>query len=341
MRIGVLTSGGDCPGLNAVIRSVVHRGLDVHGDEILGIEDGFLGLIEGRGRLIGHDDVTGLLTMGGTVLGSARVQRERIREAVDHAEELAAKLGIDALIAIGGEGTLTAAKLFSDAGLPMVGVPKTIDNDIDATDVTFGFDTAVHVATEAIDRLKTTAESHQRVMVVELMGRHTGWITLTAGMAGGAHGILIPEKPFDIEQVARMIEERFDRGKKFAIIAVAEGAEPAVGTMRFDHGGVDEFGHRTFGGIGTRLAHELEDLLGKEARPVILGHVQRGGTPTARDRVLATRFGWHAVEAVHRGAFGHFTALRGNEVRLVPVADAVTRLKTVPPDRWAESEAVL
>ncbi|WP_035797777.1 ATP-dependent 6-phosphofructokinase [Kitasatospora mediocidica] len=341
MRIGVLTSGGDCPGLNAVIRSVVHRGLDVHGDEILGIEDGFQGLIEGRARIIGHDDVTGLLTMGGTILGSARVQRERIAWAVENARTLAGNLGIDALIAIGGEGTLTAAKMFSDAGLPVVGVPKTIDNDIESTDVTFGFDTAVHVATEAIDRLKTTAESHQRVMVVELMGRHTGWITLTAGMAAGAHGILIPEKPFDIEAVARMIEERFERGKKFAIIAVAEGAKPAPGTLRFDHGTVDQYGHQTFGGIGTRLAHELEDLLGKEAKPVILGHTQRGGTPTARDRVLATRFGWHAVEAVHKGAFGHFTALRGTEIELLPVADAVHRLKTVPQDQWAESEAVL
>ncbi|MFI5534306.1 6-phosphofructokinase [Kitasatospora sp. NPDC051853] len=341
MRIGVLTSGGDCPGLNAVIRSVVHRGTDVHGDEIIGIEDGFLGLIEGRARPVSHDDVTGLLTLGGTILGSARVQRERIQWAVENAHELAEKIGIDALIAIGGEGTLTAARMFSDAGLPVVGVPKTIDNDIDATDVTFGFDTAVHVATEAIDRLKTTAESHQRVMVVELMGRHTGWITLTAGMAAGAHGILIPEKAFDIEAVSRMIEERFRRGKKFAIIAVAEGAKPAPGTLRFDHGTVDQYGHQTFGGIGNRLAIELENLLGKEARPVILGHTQRGGTPTARDRVLATRFGWHAVEAVHKGAFGHFTALRGTDIELVPVAEAVQQLKTVPEDRWAESEAVL
>ncbi|WP_405011446.1 6-phosphofructokinase [Kitasatospora sp. NBC_01539] len=341
MRIGVLTSGGDCPGLNAVIRSVVHRGTDVHGDEIVGIEDGFLGLIEGRARPISHDDVTGLLTLGGTILGSARVQRERIEQAVRECRPLADRLGIDALIAIGGEGTLTAARKFSDAGLPVVGVPKTIDNDIDATDVTFGFDTAVHVATEAIDRLKTTAESHQRVMVVELMGRHTGWITLTAGVAGGAHGILIPEKPFDIEAVARMVEDRFRRGKTFAIIAVAEGAKPMPGTLRFDHGGVDQFGHQTFGGIGNRLAHELEDLLGKEARPVILGHTQRGGTPTARDRVLATRFGWHAVEAVHKGAFGHFTALRGTEIDLVPIADAVAELKTVPEERWLESEAVL
>ncbi|TQF03333.1 ATP-dependent 6-phosphofructokinase [Kitasatospora acidiphila] len=341
MRIGVLTSGGDCPGLNAVIRSVVHRGLDVHGDEILGIEDGFRGLIEGRARVVGHDDVTGLLTLGGTILGSARVHREKIDWAVAHAHQLAADLGIDALIAIGGEGTLAAARKFSDAGLPVVGVPKTIDNDIDATDATFGFDTAVHVATEAIDRLKTTAESHQRVLVVELMGRHTGWIALTAGIAGGAHGILIPEKPFDIETVARMIEERFARGKKFAIVAVAEGAVPVPGTMLFDHGGVDQFGHRTFGGIGTRLADELEDLLGKEARPVILGHTQRGGTPTARDRVLATRFGWHAVEAVHQGLFGHFTALRNTEIKLVPVEEAITRLKTVPPELWAECESVL
>ncbi|MEU9129164.1 ATP-dependent 6-phosphofructokinase [Kitasatospora sp. NPDC048540] len=341
MRIGVLTSGGDCPGLNAVIRSVVHRATDVHGDEIVGIEDGFLGLIEGRSRVVSHDDVTGLLTLGGTILGSARVKRERIEWAVDNARILARNIGVDALIAIGGEGTLTAARMFSAAGLPVVGVPKTIDNDIDATDVTFGFDTAVHVATDAIDRLKTTAESHQRVMVVELMGRHTGWITLTAGMAGGAHGILIPEKPFDIEAVARMIEERFRRGKTFAIIAVAEGAEPLPGTLRFEHGHVDQYGHRTFGGIGTRLANELEGLLGKEARPVILGHTQRGGTPTARDRVLATRFGWHAVEAVHKGAFGHFTALRGNDIRLVSIGDAVTRLKTVPTARWLESEAVL
>ncbi|MFC1414578.1 ATP-dependent 6-phosphofructokinase [Streptacidiphilus sp. N1-12] len=341
MRIGVLTSGGDCPGLNAVIRSVVHRAVADHGDTVVGIEDGFLGLIEGRSRPLALDDVHGILTRGGTVLGSARVARERMRDGVSRAAELAANLGIDALIAIGGEGTLTAAQLFSDAGLPVVAVPKTIDNDIDATDVTFGHDTAVHVATEAIDRLKTTAESHQRVMVVELMGRHTGWITLHAGMAGGAHGILIPERPFDVEEVCRMVEERFARGKKFAIVAVAEGAHPLPGTMRFAHGETDAFGHQTFGGIGTRLAGEVAQWLGKESKPVILGHVQRGGTPTALDRVLATRFGWHAVEAVHKGAYGHMTALRGTEIRLVPIVDAVTRLKTVPEDRWIEAEAVL
>jgi phosphofructokinase-like protein len=341
MRIGVLTSGGDCPGLNAVIRSVVHRAVAEHGDTVVGIEDGFLGLIEGRSRPLALDDVHGILTRGGTVLGSARVARELMRDGVARAAELAERVGIDALVTIGGEGTLTAAQLFSDAGLPVVAVPKTIDNDIDATDVTFGHDTAVHVATEAIDRLKTTAESHQRVMVVELMGRHTGWITLHAGMAGGAHGILIPERPFDVEEVCRMVEERFARGKKFAIVAVAEGAHPLPGTMRFSHGETDAFGHQTFGGIGARLAGEVARWLGKESKPVILGHVQRGGTPTAQDRVLATRFGWHAVEAVHKGAYGHMTALRGTEIQLVPITDAVTRLKTVPEDRWIEAEAVL
>jgi 6-phosphofructokinase len=223
----------------------------------------------------------------------------------------------------------------------VVAVPKTIDNDIDATDVTFGHDTAVHVATEAIDRLKSTAESHQRVMVVELMGRHTGWITLHAGMAGGAHGILIPERPFDVEEVCRMVEERFSRGKKFAIVAVAEGASPQPGTMRFEHGTTDVYGHQRFNGIGTRLAGEVAQWLGKESKPVILGHIQRGGTPTAADRVLATRFGWHAVEAVHKGAYGYMTALRGTDIRLVPIVEAVARLKTVPEDRWTEAEAML
>ncbi|MFJ6213162.1 6-phosphofructokinase [Streptomyces sp. NPDC092296] len=341
MRIGVLTSGGDCPGLNAVIRSVVHRAVDVHGDEVVGIEDGYLGLIEQRSRPLDHDDVQGLLTRGGTILGSSRVEPARIRRAVAEAPALAAALGIDALIAIGGDGTFAAAQLFCEAGLPVVGVPKTIDNDVNATDTSFGFDTAVSVATEAIDRLKTTAESHQRVMVVEVMGREAGWIALEAGTAGGAHGILLPEKPFDIESVCVMIEERFARGKKFAIVVAAEGARPAPGTLRLDPGVVDRYGHRRYGGIGTRLAQELEHWLGKESRPVILGHIQRGGPPTARDRVLATRFGWHAVEAVHKGASGYFTALRGTLVELMPIADAIAEPKTVPRQRLLEAEAVL
>lgn len=341
MRIGVLTSGGDCPGLNAVIRSVVHRAVADHGDTVVGILDGYLGLIEGRSRLLGLDDVRGILAAGGTILGSARVERSRVLEGVQRSAELKAALGIDVLIAIGGDGTMTAAHLFDEAGLPIVGIPKTIDNDVCATDTTFGHDTAVSVATEAMDRLKTTAEAQHQVMVVELMGRHTGWIALNAGMAAGAHGILIPERPFDVEDVCRMIEARFSRGKRFAIVAVAEGAGPTAGTMRFEHGAMDVYGHQRFGGIGNRLAVEITQWLCKDARLVILGHVQRGGTPTAQDRVLATRFGWHAVETVHRGTHGQMTALHHTRIHLVPITEATTRLNRVPADRWTEAGAIL
>ncbi|UYQ64460.1 ATP-dependent 6-phosphofructokinase [Streptomyces peucetius] len=340
MRIGVLTAGGDCPGLNAVIRSVVHRAMTGHGDEVIGFEDGFKGLLDGHYRPLDLNAVSGILARGGTILGSARLERGRLREAAENAAELAKQYGLDALIPIGGEGTLTASRMLSEAGMPVVGVPKTIDNDISSTDRTFGFDTAVMVATEAIDRLKTTAESHQRVMVVEVMGRHAGWIALESGMAGGAHGICLPERPFEVSDLIKMIEERFSRGKKFAVICVAEGAHPAEGSMEYAKGEIDQFGHERFQGIGNRLATELERRLGKEAKPVILGHVQRGGTPTAYDRVLATRFGWHAVEAAHRGEFGMMTALRGTHVVTVPLAEAVTRLKTVPEDRMFEAESV-
>ncbi|NJP65859.1 6-phosphofructokinase [Streptomyces spiramenti] len=340
MRIGVLTAGGDCPGLNAVIRSVVHRAVVDRKDEVIGFEDGFKGLLEGRYRPLDINAVSGILARGGTVLGSSRLERDRLREACDNAEQLRRELSLDALIPIGGEGTLTAARMLSDAGIPVVGVPKTIDNDISATDRTFGFDTAVGVATEAIDRLKTTAESHQRVMVVEVMGRHAGWIALESGMAGGAHGICIPERPFEIDKLCAMVEERFARGKKFAVICVAEGARPKPGSMGYRRGEIDQYGHERFTGIGNQLAVELEHRLGKEARPVILGHVQRGGTPTAYDRVLATRFGWHAVEAAHRGDFGHMTALRGTDIVMAPLASATAELKTVPEHRMEETEAV-
>ncbi|WP_043266176.1 ATP-dependent 6-phosphofructokinase [Streptomyces sp. CT34] len=340
MRIGVLTAGGDCPGLNAVIRSVVHRALTGHGDEVIGFEDGFKGLLDGRFRKLDLDAVSGILARGGTILGSARLERARLREACESAKDFSREYGMDVLIPIGGEGTLTAARMLSDAGLPVVGVPKTIDNDISSTDRTFGFDTAVGVATEAIDRLKTTAESHQRVMVVEVMGRHAGWIALESGMAGGAHGICLPEREFDVNDLVEMVEERFDRGKKFAVVCVAEGAHPLAGTMDYKKGAIDQFGHERFSGIGTALARELERRLGKEARPVILGHVQRGGTPTAYDRVLATRFGWHAVEAAHRGEFGRMTALRGTDITMVPLAEAVTELKRVPANRMDEAESV-
>ncbi|GAA2131000.1 ATP-dependent 6-phosphofructokinase [Streptomyces synnematoformans] len=340
MRIGVLTAGGDCPGLNAVIRSVVHRAVAGHGDEVIGFEDGFKGLLEGRYHKLDLNAVSGILARGGTVLGSSRLERDRLREACEDTEELSRELALDALIPIGGEGTLTASAMLADAGLPVVGVPKTIDNDISATDRTFGFDTAVGVATEAMDRLKTTAESHQRVMVVEVMGRHAGWIALESGMAGGAHGICLPERPFDIGNLCKMVEERFDRQKKFAVICVAEGAHPAEGTMEYQKGEIDQYGHERFTGIGNRLAVELERRLGKEAKPVILGHVQRGGTPTAYDRVLATRYGWHAVEAVHRGDFGQMTALRGTDIVMAPLAQATRELKRVPEDRMDEAEVV-
>ncbi|OON77306.1 6-phosphofructokinase [Streptomyces tsukubensis] len=341
MRIGVLTSGGDCPGLNAVIRSVVHRAVVDHGDEVIGFHDGWKGLLECDYRKLDLDAVGGILARGGTILGSSRVQPAQLRDGVAQALSHVEDLGVDAVIPIGGEGTLKAARLLSDGGLPIVGVPKTIDNDISVTDVTFGFDTAVGVATEALDRLKTTAESHQRVLIVEVMGRHTGWIALHSGMAAGAHAILVPERPFDITEVAERVGERFSAGKKFAIVVVAEGAKPQPGTMKYEQGSTDAYGHERFSGVARQLALELEDRLGKEARPVILGHVQRGGTPTAYDRVLATRFGWHAVEAAHRGDFGNMTALRGTEIVMVPLAEAVDTLKTVPAERYDECGCVL
>ena len=259
MRIGVLTAGGDCPGLNAVIRSVVHRAVTGHGDEVIGFEDGFKGLLDGRYRKLDLDAVSGILARGGTILGSSRLERDRLREACENVRgPRRATTASTSLIPIGGEGTLTAARMLSDAGLPVVGVPKTIDNDISSTDRTFGFDTAVGVATEAMDRLKTTAESHQRVMVVEVMGRHAGWIALESGMAGGAHGICLPERPFEVDDLVKMVEERFARGKKFAVICVAEGAHPAEGTMDYEKGAIDQFGHERFAGIGNRLAVELE-----------------------------------------------------------------------------------
>jgi ATP-dependent phosphofructokinase / diphosphate-dependent phosphofructokinase len=341
MRIGVLTSGGDCPGLNAVIRSVVHRAVVDHGDEVIGFHDGWRGLLERDYRKLDLDAVSGILARGGTILGSSRVRPEHLRDGVQRARGHCADLGLDAVIPIGGEGTLKAARLMSEGGLPIVGVPKTIDNDIASTDLTFGFDTAVTVATEALDRLKTTAESHQRVLIVEVMGRHTGWIALHSGMAAGAHAIVVPERPFDIGELTELVGRRFSAGKRFAIVVVAEGAKPREGSMSFDVGGKDMYGHELFAGVARQLSIELEERLGKEARPVILGHVQRGGTPTAYDRVLATRFGWHAVEAAHRSAFGMLTALHGTDIVMVPLAEAVETLKTVPADRYAEAECVL
>ena len=337
MRIGVLTGGGDCPGLNAVIRAVVRKGAEVHGHEFLGFRDGWRGPLEKVTMPLDVDTTRGILPRGGTILGSSRTNVMKVDDGVEKVRRNLADLGVDALVAIGGEDTLGVATTLAAEGLNVVGVPKTIDNDLGATDYTFGFDTAVGIATEAIDRLHTTAESHHRALVVEVMGRHAGWIALHSGMAGGANVILIPERPFDIDAVCRYVEMRFE--KQYApIIVVAEGATPQEGTMALQSGEVDSFGHVRLGGIGQRLGDEIEQRTGKEARATVLGHIQRGGTPTAFDRVLATRFGLAAADAVHEGDSGVMVALQGTDIVRVPLEEATRELKTVPAERYAESE---
>jgi phosphofructokinase-like protein len=337
LRIGVLTGGGDCPGLNAVLRSVVRTSVIQYGSEVVGFRNGWRGLLEDDAVLLDISRVDGLLTRGGTVLGSARVAKQRLHDGLDRMQEVLEQHEVDVLLPIGGEGTLTAAAMLSREGVPVVGIPKTIDNDIDGTDLTFGFDTAVSIATEMIDRLHTTAESHQRVLLVEVMGRHAGWIALNAGLAAGAHLTLVPEEPFDVEEVCRIVTERFDRGDSHVIGVVSEGATPRPGSMPLRDGGLDEYGHRRFTGVAQQLGEELERRTGKEVRTTVLGHVQRGGTPTSFDRVLATRFGLHAAIAAHEGRTGQMVALHGTEIRLIPLADAVAELKTVPPRRLAET----
>lgn len=337
MRIGVLTGGGDCPGLNAVIRAVVRKGIDDHEHEIVGFLDGWRGPLEGQTMPLDVSAVRGILPRGGTILGSSRTNPYKVEDGPRRIKDTLARLEVDALIVIGGEDTLGVAQRLHEEGVPVVGVPKTIDNDLAATDYTFGFDTAVNIAVEAIDRLHTTAESHHRVLMVEVMGRHAGWIALHAGMAGGANVILIPERRFDIDKVCDYVERRF-QSRYAAIVVVAEGAAPVEGTMVVTSGELDAFGHARLGGIGQRLAEEIEKRTGREARAAVLGHIQRGGTPTAFDRVLATRFGLHAVDAVHEGAFGTMVALRGTEIVRVSLAEATATPKTVPLERYAEAE---
>jgi 6-phosphofructokinase 1 len=338
MRIGVLTGGGDCPGLNAVIRAVVRKGVEVYGHEFVGFRDGWRGPLEGETMELGVPQVRGILPRGGTILGSSRTNPIKVEGGVERIRENLKKTGVDALIAIGGEDTLGVATQLAAAGLTVVGVPKTIDNDLGATDYTFGFDTAVQIAVEAIDRLHTTAESHHRVLVVEVMGRHAGWIALHSGIAGGANVVLIPERPFDIEQVCEHVMQRFE--SKYAVImVVSEGAVPVEGgDMTLVSGEKDAFGHVRLGGIGERLANEIENRTGHEARAVVLGHIQRGGTPTAFDRWLATRFGLHAIAAVRDGDFGTMMALRGTDIVRVPLIEGTGELKLVQPDEYAEAE---
>jgi phosphofructokinase-like protein len=345
MRVGVLTGGGDCPGLNAVIRAIVRTGVAEHELEFIGFRDGWRGPLEGDTMVLDVAAVRGILPRGGTILGSSRTNPlaesatvagktglERIKENLD-------SLGVDALIVIGGEDTLGVAARLHEAGAQVVGVPKTIDNDLNATDLTFGFDTAVNIAMEAIDRLHTTAESHHRALIVEVMGRHAGWIALHAGIAGGANVILIPEKPFDLGQVCEYVQHRFQT-QYAPIVVVAEGAVPKTTDEAPRDQELDAFGHVRLAsrGIGQTLADEIEERTGREARCTVLGHVQRGGTPTAFDRVLATRFGVHATRAVAERAWGVMVALRGTDIVRVPLDEATSQLKLVPPERYGEAE---
>jgi 6-phosphofructokinase 1 len=337
MRVGVLTGGGDCPGLNAVIRGIVRKGVQEYGFEFTGFRDGWRGPLEGDAVPLDIPAVRGILPRGGTILGSSRTNPLKVDGGVRRVRENLAELEVDALIVIGGEDTLgVAATLSAEHGVPCVGVPKTIDNDLSATDYTFGFDTAVNIATEAIDRLHTTAESHMRVLVVEVMGRHAGWIALHSGLAGGANAILIPEQRFDLGQVCAWVESRF-KIRYAPIVVVAEGAMPVDGDLVLKDGTLDSFGHVRLSGIGEWLAKQIEDRTGKEARTTVLGHVQRGGTPSAFDRWLATRFGLHAIDAVRDGDFGKMVALRGTDIVRVPIGDATAAIKTVDPRLYAEA----
>ena len=331
MRVGVLTGGGDCPGLNAVIRAVVRKGERQYGDRLVGFRDGWKGVIDNVTMPLDVERCRGILPRGGTILGTSRTNPYKVDEGVARVLKTLDAEAVDALVAIGGEDTLGVAHRLEGEGVRVVGVPKTIDNDLSATEVTFGFHTAVQIATDAIDRLHTTAESHDRVMVVEVMGRHAGWIATYAGIAGGAAEILVPEEEFDIDVVSDMIRRRHAQGRFASIVVVAEGAKPKAGSMAVQSGEVDQFGHVRLGGIGNQVAEEIEKRTGFETRVTILGHVQRGGTPTAFDRILATRFGVAAIDAVHDGAYGQMVALQAGDIVRVPLADAVGELKTVDP----------
>jgi ATP-dependent phosphofructokinase / diphosphate-dependent phosphofructokinase len=334
VRIGVLTGGGDCPGLNAVIRAIVRKGIDSYGDSLVGFRDGWRGVLEDSSDELTIESTRGILPRGGTILGSSRTNPYKRDDGVERVAETLAKHELDGLIAIGGEDTLGAGNRLHVDGINVIGVPKTIDNDLGATEVTFGFDTALHVATEAIDRLHTTAESHNRILVVEVMGRQAGWIALHSGIAGGADVILIPEIPFDIDEVCRLIRRRHERGRYFSIVVAAEGAVPKEGTMTLVTGELDEFGHPRLGGIGQRLEQEIEQRTGYETRATVLGHVQRGGTPTPFDRVLATRFGLAAIDAAHDRDWGMMTALRATAIERVALSEAVKQLRTVPVEEY-------
>ena len=336
MRVGILTGGGDCPGLNAVIRAVTRKALSVYGYEVVGILEGWRGLLEKKTKLLQLGDISGILHRGGTILKSSRTNPLESDEHVKDCFSNLKALKLDALVVIGGEDTLGVARELYERGVRVVGVPKTIDNDLYGTDYTFGFDTAVNIATEAIDRLHTTAESHNRVMILEVMGRHTGWIAVQAGLAGGADAILIPEVPYEIEKICELIENRHERGKDFSIIVVAEGAkiptpEDKDGTFVVQDWEKDAFGHVRLGGVGNVLGREIRRRTGFDTRVTVLGHLQRGGSPSAFDRVLATRFGIAAIDLVKEEKFGVMVALRGNKIAAVDLSEATKEIKKVDP----------
>jgi ATP-dependent phosphofructokinase / diphosphate-dependent phosphofructokinase len=339
MRIGVLTGGGDCPGLNAVIRGIVRKGINVHHHEFVGFRYGWAGVLKNEAIDLTNETTRGILHRGGTILGSSRTNPYKVDGGVDQLRESMRQRGLDALIPIGGEDTLGVARRLVDEGIPVVGVPKTIDNDLAGTDFTFGFQTAVQIATDAIDRLHTTAESHNRVIIVEVMGRHAGWIAAYSGIAGGADVILVPERPFDVDDVCARIKHRHEGGSTFSIVVVAEGATPKDGEIVTEFGGAtDAFGHVRLGGIAVALEKAIEERTGYEARMTILGHVQRGGTPLAYDRVLGTRFGVAAVDAVTDGDSGKMVALKGTEIVRLPLDEALAEPKLLDPTLYETAE---
>lgn len=329
MKVGILSGGGDAPGINAVIRAVVRKGIQNYGYEVVGIKDGWNGLLKDEYMQLDLNSVSGILPRGGSILGTSRTNPFKDERGPDKILENVKKAGIEAVIAIGGDDTLSIAHKLGELGLKSVGVPKTIDNDLAGTDYTFGFNTAVAIATEALDRLHTTAETHHRVIILEVMGRYTGWIALEAGLAGGADIILIPEKPFDIEKVCEYIKQRQQRGRNFSIIVVAEGAKQKGGVEIVYSESLDEFGHIRLGGVGYFIGKEIEKSIKTETRVVVLGHLQRGGTPTAFDRILSTRFGIAAIDLVHEGKFGRMVALKGNKIESVLLKDVTGKRKTV------------
>ena len=337
--IGILTGGGDCPGLNAVIRAVVRKGITAYRYRFRGILKGWKGMLECDWEPLGLEEISGILPKGGTILGTSRTNPFKEEDGGEMVVDNMRRMKLAALVAIGGEDTLGVANKLASMSVPVVGVPKTIDNDLNGTDYTFGFDTAVNIVTEAIDRIHTTAESHDRVMVIEVMGRHSGWIALHAGLAGGADMILIPEQKYTIQEIVSTIRKRHERGKDFSIVVVAEGAQLVSeegGEKEYvvSKGGLDEFGHVKLGGIGQLVAHAVEEGTSYETRVTVLGHLQRGGTPTAFDRVLGTRFGIAAIDLVHAGDFGKMVSLQGNEIVAIPLAEAVNQLKLVDQELY-------